>query len=173
MHHGSTEERVPTAFRLGGPAARLDRWLRARTGHGVHPTPGQTRAVTDELFTADPAAERFVDEVLGERGGRAMFDAALGPGGVAAVPDAPAALRELFAGFERTPDWVRPDLVECGAAVWRRWGTMLFAVAGSTTLEMYTEAAVATPLSLSGGYAGDNARRRFFETVRFLSLIHI
>ena len=32
---------------------------------------------------------------------------------------------------------------------------------------MYTESAVATPLSLAGGYAGDNALRRFLETTRF------
>jgi hypothetical protein len=44
---------------------------------------------------------------------------------------------------------------------------MLFAVAGATTIEMYSEAALAVPLSLAGGYAGDNALRRFLETVRF------
>jgi hypothetical protein len=164
--------RVPAAFLLGRPGRwpggrTVDRVLRACTGTGLHPAADQVRAVTDGLFAADPLAERFADEVLDRPGGRAMLDAALGPGGVATVPDAPEAMRELFAGFERTPDWVRPELVERGAAVWRRWGTMLFAVAGSTTLEMYTEAAVATPLSLAGGYAGDNARRRFFETVRF------
>jgi hypothetical protein len=32
---------------------------------------------------------------------------------------------------------------------------------------MYTESAVALPLSLAGGYAGDNALRRFLETARF------
>jgi hypothetical protein len=32
---------------------------------------------------------------------------------------------------------------------------------------MYTESAVAVPLSLAGGYAGDNALRRFLETTRF------
>jgi hypothetical protein len=32
---------------------------------------------------------------------------------------------------------------------------------------MYTESAVAVPLSLAGGYAGDNALRRFLETARF------
>lgn len=44
---------------------------------------------------------------------------------------------------------------------------MLFSVAGAITLEVYTEGAVAVPLSLAGGYAGDNALRRFLETSKF------
>jgi hypothetical protein len=44
---------------------------------------------------------------------------------------------------------------------------MLFNVAGVITLEIYTESGVATPLSLAGGYAGDNALRRFLESAKF------
>ena len=76
-------------------------------------------------------------------------------------------MRALFAEFETVPEWVDADLVEQGAAIWRRWGTDLFAVAGAETLEMYTESAVALPLSLAGGYAGEAALRRFLETTRF------
>ena len=65
------------------------------------------------------------------------------------------------------PDWVDRDQVELGAEIWRRWGTMLFSVAGAITLEIYTESGVATPLSLAGGYAGDNALRRFLESAKF------
>ncbi len=98
--------------------------------------------------------------------GRRLLDTALRDG-IDSVPDAPMAMRELFDEFETVPDWVRPELVERGAAVWRRWGTVLFGFAGAETLEMYTESAVATPLSLAGGYAGDSALRRFLETCRF------
>jgi hypothetical protein len=43
----------------------------------------------------------------------------------------------------------------------------LFNVAAVITLEIYTESGVATPLSLAGGYAGDNALRRFLESAKF------
>ncbi|WP_405180470.1 DUF2236 domain-containing protein [Nocardia sp. NBC_01377] len=136
----------------------------------LFPADDIAEAFRADLYRGDPTAERFVAEVFdGETGakrGRKQLETALRDG-VDAVPDAHEAMRELFREFETVPDWVRPELVEQGAAIWRRWGTMLFAMAGAETLEMYTEAAVATPLSLAGGYAGDNALRRFLETTRF------
>ncbi|MFE2955467.1 oxygenase MpaB family protein [Nocardia tengchongensis] len=165
----------PTAFRYWEGrntrgAKRFERLVTALAGSGPFPTDVQASALCADLFTGDPVAERFVAEVMhgeaGPRAGRALLDTALASG-LDTVPDAPAAMRELFAEFETRPDWVCPDLVEQGAAIWRRWGTMLFSFAGAETLEMYTEAAVATPLSLAGGYAGDSALRRFLETCRF------
>lgn len=127
-------------------------------------------ALAQDMHSGDPVAERFVDEVFfgpdGYAAGRRLLDRAL-EHGIDAIPDAPAAMRELFAEFETIPDWVDPALVERGAAVWRRWGTDLFAVAGAGTLEMYTESAVALPLAFAGGYAGDKALNRFLETARF------
>ncbi len=123
-----------------------------------------------DMWAGDPVAEAFVDDTvfgdLGPRATRKLVDRALEEG-IDAVPEAPASMRALFDEFERVPDWVDPELVEQGAAIWRRWGTDLFAVAGLSTLEIYTEAAVALPLSLTGGYAGDNALRRFLETGKF------
>jgi ER-bound oxygenase mpaB/B'/Rubber oxygenase, catalytic domain len=128
------------------------------------------RMLCEDLRAGDPVAERFVDEVFfgpaGPRAGRKLLDRALADG-IDAVSDAPDAMRELFAEFEQVPDWVDRELVEEGARIWRRWGTSLFAFAGAETLEMYTESAVVVPLSLTGGYAGDNALRRFLETTRF------
>lgn len=128
------------------------------------------RDYIQDMWAGDPVAERFVDDtVFGELGARAtrkLVDRALDEG-LDAVPDAPDSMRALFAEFEHVPDWVDPALVEEGAAIWRRWGTDLFAVAGLSTLEIYTESAVALPLSLTGGYAGDNALRRFLETGKF------
>lgn len=171
----ATDARCPAAFRYwqvrDTPAVRrVERVFRTVTGSALFPTDEQARALCADMFTGDPVAERFVAEVMrGEAGrehGRSLLDTALRDG-IGAVPDAPAAMRELFDEFETVPDWVRPELVERGAAVWRRWGTMLFGFAGAETLEMYTESAVATPLSLAGGYAGDSALRRFLETCRF------
>ncbi|MQY21774.1 oxygenase MpaB family protein [Nocardia macrotermitis] len=167
--------RCPSAFRYWEArrtpgVQRLERIFASVTRRALFPTDEQARILSEDLFSGDPVAERFVAEVMhGETGavrGREMLNQALSTG-IATVPDAPDAMRELFAEFETVPDWVRPELVEQGAAIWRRWGTMLFSFAGAETLEMYTESAVATPLSLAGGYAGDSALRRFLETCRF------
>ncbi|WP_253662773.1 oxygenase MpaB family protein [Williamsia maris] len=149
---------------------RARRVVRRVTGKDIFPTQDQIDAFCADMFAADPVAERFVDEVFyGEIGpvrGRAMLKQALAEG-LSSIQDPPPSMVALFDEFEKVPDWVDPEVVEAGARVWRRWGTMLFSVAGGITLEMYTEAAVATPLSLAGGYAGDNALRRFLETARF------
>lgn len=169
------ERRCPTAFRYwdnrdSAGVRRAERLFGKVTGTRLFPTDEQATALCADLFTGDPVAERFVAEVMrgenGTRTGRRLLETALAHG-IDAVPDAPESMRALFAEFETVPDWVVPELVEQGAAIWRRWGTMLFSFAGAETLEMYTEAAVATPLSLAGGYAGDSALRRFLETTRF------
>lgn len=172
---GAPGEVCPTRFRYW-ERKDLPHWQRRRrifqklTGHDLFPTDDQARMLCEDQFAGDPVAERFVAEVffgeIGHRRGRQMLEQALDHG-IESVPDAPDSMRELFAELETVPDWVDHDLVEAGAAVWRRWGTMLFSVAGAITLEIYTEGAVAMPLSLAGGYAGDNALRRFLETNKF------
>jgi len=167
--------RVPTGFRYwenkDTPAwQRRRRIFKAITGHDLFPTDEQARMLTEDIYAGDPLAEAFVEEVffgeIGHRRGREMVQRAL-EHGIDSVPDAPQSMRDLFEEFETVPDWIDRDQVELGAAVWQRWGTMLFSVAGAITLEMYTEAPVAVPLSLAGGYAGDSALRRFLETSRF------
>ncbi|MTE17346.1 oxygenase MpaB family protein [Nocardia aurantiaca] len=167
--------RCPTAFRYWEARStprvrRLERIVKGLTGGALFPTDAQANTLCEDLFAGDPVAERFVAEVMhgeiGRERGRAMLEQALAEG-IDSVPDVPEAMRALFAEFETVPDWVNPALVEQGAAIWRRWGTMLFSFAGAETLEMYTESAVAKPLSLAGGYAGDSALRRFLETCRF------
>ncbi|MFZ2510906.1 MAG: oxygenase MpaB family protein [Gordonia sp. (in: high G+C Gram-positive bacteria)] len=143
--------------------------VRKVTGKDLFPEPEHLASFAAEMFTTDAVAERFVAEVYGSLGGeqaRALLDQAL-TDGLTSVEDPPAAMVALFDEFETVPDWVDPELVAEGEQIWRRWGTALFSVAGGETLEMYTEAAVAKPLSLAGGYAGDNALRRFLETARF------
>jgi hypothetical protein len=170
---GAVLTRCPTAFRAGPDQRRWQRChaaLTRLTGRGLFPPDEAVAAFCADMYRGDPLAERYVADTffgkLGQRASRELLDRALS-GSIADVPAAPPSMKALFAEFERVPEWVDRDLVERGAAVWRRWGTMLFAVAGATTIEMYSEAALAVPLSLAGGYAGDNALRRFLETVRF------
>lgn len=172
---GLNAGRSPTAFRYwearhSPRARRAERLLRGLTGAELFPSDDKARAFIADLYRGDPLAERYVAEGFTgsdeARRSRALLDRAL-RSSIVDVPEAPESMRALFAEFEHVPAWVDPALVEEGAAVWRRWGTMLFSVAGVITLEAYTEAAVALPLSLTGGYAGDNALRRFLETSRF------
>lgn len=167
--------RSPQAFRYWAareePAwQRRERVARRLFRHELFPTDEQARMLCDDLYGGDPVAERFVDEVffgeIGHKRGREMLTTALAEG-IDAVPEAPESMRELFADFDTVPEWVDREAVELGAEIWRRWGTMLFNVAGVITLEIYTESGVATPLSLAGGYAGDNALRRFLESAKF------
>lgn len=171
----SGTDRCPRQFRYWQNAARpgvrrTRSIIKNLTGFDIFPDHRQAVDVCNDLYAGDPVAERFVDEVfdgpIGPAEGRRMLQKALAEG-ITAVEDPPESMRALFAEFEDVPEWVDRDLVEQGAATWRRWGTMLFSVAGAITLEIYTEAAVATPLSLAGGYAGDNALRRFLETGQF------
>lgn len=76
-------------------------------------------------------------------------------------------MRALFTEFEWVPEWVDRDLVEQGAAVWRRWGYALGAVGNAGTMDTYTEGSLAMPLSLSGGYAGKAALHRYLETTKW------
>jgi hypothetical protein len=166
---------VPTDFRYWQasqePKVKLARTFAERLlGFDLCPPDQAMERFIADMWAGDPIAERFVDEVffgeIGARRGRNLLDQALAEG-IRALPSAPDSMHALFEQFETVPEWVDEDLVEEGARIWRRWGTDLFAVAGAGTLEMYTESAVATPLSLAGGYAGDNALRRFLETTRF------
>ncbi len=169
------EWRCPSRFRYwqarDEPAWRRRQKLAKRLfGHDLFPSDERARMLCDDLYGGDPVAERYVDEVFfgetGHRKGREQLMLALAKG-IDAVPDAPESMRTLFSEFDTVPDWVDREQVELGAEIWRRWGTMLFSVAGAITLEIYTESGVATPLSLAGGYAGDNALRRFLESAKF------
>lgn len=169
------EWRAPTHFRYWA-ARNESTWLKREKlvkklfRHDLFPTDEQARFLLDDLYSGDRVAERFVAEVFfgptGHQQGRAMLTRALAEG-IEAVPEAPQSMIDLFAEFDTVPDWVDRETVELGAEIWRRWGTMLFNVAGVITLEIYTESGVATPLSLAGGYAGDNALRRFLESCKF------
>lgn len=166
---------VPTAFRY--PAAkeatshaRLRNRVLRLTGVDLFPSDEVAAAFKAGLTAGDPVAERFVAETyhgeLGARKARELVERAQRDG-VESVPDAPESLHALIEDFDRIPDWVDTDLVEQGAAVWRRWAYALGAVGNAGTMDTYTEGWLAMPLSLSGGYAGDRALHRYMETSRW------
>lgn len=149
---------------------RLRNRIERITGVDLFPGGDVRSAFAAGLLAGDPTAEAFVAETFhGEMGGaaaRELLDEALRVG-IDNVPDAAESMRALFAEFETVPDWVDPDLVEQGAAVWRRWGYSLGAVGNAGTMDTYTEASLAVPLSLAGGYAGSSALNRYLETSRW------
>ena len=166
---------VPSAFRWpqardARRAARIRSWIKRITGFDLLPDDPVAAEYARLLNSGDPVAERFVDETflgsLGPERSRAMVNQALELG-IDNVPGAPESMRALFAEFDDVPDWVDPHLVEQGASVWRRWGYALGSIGNAGTLDAYTEASLAVPLSLSGGYAGDSALNRYLETSRW------
>lgn len=144
--------------------------VRRFTGFDLLPAPEIAERFRAGHTAGDPVAEAFVAQTyhgeLGPERSRELLDEALRVG-VDNVPDAPDSMRALFAEFETIPDWVDPELIEAGAAVWRRWGYSLGAVGNAGTMDTYTEGSLAVPLSLSGGYAGASALHRYLETSRW------
>ncbi len=164
---------TPTAFRypaVPGRRLRLRNVVRRLTRFDPFPSEAVAAAFIAGLTEGDPVAERFVAETyhgeLGARKARDLVEEAQRVG-IDNVPDAPDSMRALFADFEQLPGWVVPELVEEGAAVWRRWAYALGALGNAGTNDTYTEGWLAVPLSLSGGYAGQRALHRYLETSRW------
>ncbi|HKV18760.1 MAG TPA: oxygenase MpaB family protein [Mycobacterium sp.] len=164
---------APTAFRYpaaDGRRIRLRRLVNRLTGVDLLPSDAVAQAFIDGLSEGDPVAERFVAETyhgdLGARKARDLVERAQREG-IDNVPEAPESMRVLFDEFEQLPRWVDPELVEEGAAVWRRWAYALGALGNAGTNDTYTEGWLAVPLSLSGGYAGRRALHRYLETSRW------
>jgi len=163
----------PTAFRFpnaNGRRTRLRRLVKRFTRADLFPSNAVAGAFVDGLNVGDPVAERFVAETyhgeLGARKARDLVEKAQREG-IDNVPEAPESMRVLFDEFEQLPGWVDTDLVEEGAAVWRRWAYALGALGNAGTNDTYTEGWLAVPLSLSGGYAGQRALHRYLETSRW------
>ncbi|MGD9620781.1 MAG: oxygenase MpaB family protein [Mycolicibacterium sp.] len=140
------------------------------TGTDLFPSDDIAAAFKAGLTEGDPVAERFVSETyhgdIGARKARDLVEEALRVG-IDNVDGAPESMRALFDEFEQIPQWVDTELVDEGAAVWRRWAYALGAVGNAGTMDTYTESWLALPLSLSGGYAGARALHRYMETSRW------
>jgi hypothetical protein len=116
----------------------------------------------------DPLADDYVAlyPKLGYAKARAMLDTAL-ERGIDQVPDAPPALRALFAEVDTVPSWVDWKRVERGAAVMRRYAPLTWVFARLAFAQTYVNANAGMPLYMSGSLGQETAARRLKETDRW------
>jgi ER-bound oxygenase mpaB/B'/Rubber oxygenase, catalytic domain len=121
------------------------------------------------LTRVDPAADAVVEVIEGMPSGVgwALFRRAA-QAGIASVPEAPEALRALFAEVERVPVWVDWETLDRGGAVLMRAGALGGMVLGLKSLVLgYASPGGNKPLILSGRLE-EQAGRRLNETARFV-----
>jgi hypothetical protein len=121
------------------------------------------------LLRVDPLADAVVEaiEAMPAGAGWALFRRAA-QSGIANTPDAPDAMRALFAQVERVPVWVDWETLDRGGAVLRRAGPLGGIVLGMKSLVLgYSSPGGNKPLVLSGRLE-EQAGRRLAETARFV-----
>lgn len=124
------------------------------------------------LFRVDPLADAVIEafEALPPRRGWAMLEQALATG-IASVPDAPEAIRALFAEIDDVPVWVDWATLDRGGELLFRTGIMGGIVLGAKSLVLgYVSPAGNKPLVLSGRLQ-QQAARRLNETSRFVQAV--
>jgi hypothetical protein len=158
------DTRYPRRF-LGAEARnrRLGRPLQVLTGTG-RPDAELIERIGRRLMQRDETGAALARAMRADEVSMGQFKAAL-ESGVEVVPDCPAALREFFGVVERTPDWVDFDLINQGAAAYRRLGTnaadvmLQLALIGGYRFGGPTDLLVET-----GGLTGRATVRRLAET---------
>lgn len=158
------DARYPRRF-LGAQARnrRLGRPLQVLT-RTSRPDNELLEQIGQRLMQRDEAGAALVRAMRAGEVSMGQFNIAL-DSGVDAVPECPAALREFFAVVERTPDWVDFDLINRGAAAYRRFGTnaadvmLQLALIGGYRFGGPTDLLVET-----GGLTGRTTVRRLAET---------
>jgi hypothetical protein len=124
------------------------------------------------LLRVDPLADAAVEGLGALPSGRGwpLLNEALASG-VAAVSDAPAALRELFAEVDRVPPWVDWQALDEGGSLLMRAGTLGGIVLGARSIVLgYASPGGNKPLVFSGRLK-EQAARRLNETSRFVQAV--
>jgi hypothetical protein len=124
------------------------------------------------FFRVDPAADAVVQAFAAMPPGRgfAMLNEALARG-VGAVPEAPAALRALFAEVDEVPPWVDWRTLDRGGELLMRSGPLGGMVLGACSIVLgYASPGGNKPLVLSGRLR-EQAARRLNETSRFVQAV--
>ncbi|MDP3970030.1 MAG: oxygenase MpaB family protein [Nocardioides sp.] len=147
--------RIGRPLRLVGGVRRVDEVLMTRIGKALteRDEPGAALADAMRLRAGTPGRVSMAD-----------FRTALADG-AEAVRDAPAALRDFFAVVEEVPAWVDWEVLEQGAAVYRRFGQNAADVLLQLSLVGgYRFGGPPDLLVATGGLTGGTARRRLAET---------
>lgn len=124
------------------------------------------------LWVGDPLADDVI-AAFDQRGPAAWrwLDRALADG-IEAVPDAPDALRALFASLDRVPVWVDRDRVARAGRLLFRAGPLGGIVLGARSLVAgYCAPAGNKPLVLTGRLAGPGQAQRLAETGAFVAAV--
>jgi hypothetical protein len=149
------------------PPTRYVRLDQARARYGA-----KVDRLGEFLMQGDPLADDAVRALAAHPTDvrQAMVDRALDEG-IDAVPDAPDALRALFAQLDRVPFWVDPERLDRGGAAFLRAGLLGGMVLGAYSLVAgYCSPAGNKPLAFSGRLSQD-APRRLAETGRFVQAV--
>lgn len=146
--------------RLGHVDGTLDEALLARIGAALLERDEPAAALVHAIRTRAPAADRVTQAQL-----RTALRA-----GIAAVPEAPPALREFMTLVSTVPDWVDWELVEQGTQVFVRLGRN----AADVLLQLsliggYRFGGPSDLLVATGGLTGRQTRRRLAETQHWAS----
>lgn len=144
---------------------RIARGLRLSIRGDCEPSPEQWQALGMALWRGDPLADEVVAWMHSEGMGsaRPKLERAIEQG-LAAVPDAPPALRRFIEAVERTPAWVDPALLAAGARFIHstgRYGMLVLRDAG--LMAGYQAGAINQTLVMTGSLQR-GAQRRVAET---------
>jgi hypothetical protein len=137
--------------------------------HAPHIVPSSRAETYASLFwRTDPLADAVMDAFahMPETVWRTILDGALAAG-IEAVPDAPEALRALFAQLDRVPFWVDREQCDLGGATFLRCRMSFVALAMASLPVIYSWAAGNKPLALSGQLV-HRASQRLKDTTRYV-----
>ncbi len=167
---------LPTPTRFGADpnwSRRVARPLRLVSGRDPEPTPAELDRLRAGLLRRDEPAHDLVRAVREEHTVTMPQVRQALEHGIAAVPDAPAALRRFVEHVESRPEWVDDDLLDRGARAMQKLGWDGFdLLTWGSLLGGYRSAAALEPLVRSGRLLGAGAARRTAETSRwFLACI--
>jgi hypothetical protein len=143
-------------------------WLRLALGRDPSPSPAEWSAMTAALMEGDTVMDEFVAWMFAgnPKEARRLFDQTLTQG-IDSVPDAPPALRQLFAVIDREPEWLDRELLDEGARFIHRIGLAApyilrdLALMGGYLLSGFNRALVLT------GALNKGAGQRMAETGRW------